>query len=89
MAGFLENIRQVWQRAGLMQREGGKIVNPRNLKPHSFRHSLNTLLRAEDVDPAKLRATFGWSSEAVQDGYTHWQPEHFEAQRKKTEELLE
>ena len=76
-------------RAKLMQKEGDKIVNTRRLEPHSFRHSLNTLLRGADVDPAKLRATFGWSSEVVQDDYTHWQPEHFEAQRKKTEELLE
>jgi integrase len=76
-------------RAKLMQREGGKFINPRHLEPHSFRHSLNTLLRGADVDPAKLRATFGWSSEAVQDGYTHWQAEHFEAQRRKIEELLE
>lgn len=76
-------------RAKLMQREGGKIINPRHLEPHSFRHSLNTLLRGADVDPAKLRATFGWSTEAVQDSYTHWQVEHFEAQRRKIEELLE
>ena len=74
--------------AKLMSREGGKIVNPRNLRPHSFRHSLNTLLRSEDADPAKLREMFGWSSEAVQDRYTHWQAEHFEAQRRKIEELL-
>jgi integrase len=75
-------------RAGHMRKENGKISNPRRLEPHSFRHTLNTLLRAEDVDPAKLRATFGWSSEAVQDGYTHWRVEHFEAQRRKIEELL-
>lgn len=76
-------------RANLMWKEGGKTVNPRRLEPHSFRHSLNTLLRGADVDSAKLRATFGWSNESVQDDYTHWQPEHFEAQRQKTEELLE
>ena len=75
-------------RAGHMRKEDGKIINPRRLEPHSFRHSLNTLLRGEDVDPAKLRATFGWSTEAVQDNYTHWQAEHFEAQRRKIEELL-
>ena len=71
-----------------MLRENGYLVNPRNLKPHSFRHSLNTLLRGENVDPAKLREMFGWSNEAVQDGYTHWKAEHFEAQRRKIEELL-
>ena len=75
-------------RANLMSRKDGHLVNPRNLRPHSFRHSLNTLLRDEGADPAKLREMFGWSNEAVQDGYTHWQVEHFEAQRHKIEELL-
>lgn len=55
------------------------------LPPHSFRHSFNTLLRAEDADPAKLRATFGWSSETVQDNHTHWKAEHFESRRRAGE----
>ena len=84
-----KNFESAMIRANLVSREGSKIVNPRNLRPHSFRHSLNTLLRSEDADPAKLREMFGWSSEAVQDRYTHWQAEHFEAQRRKIEELLD
>ncbi len=83
-----KNFEGTMIRANLMSRENGHLVNPRNLKPHSFRHSLNTLLRADGVDPAKLREMLGWSNEAVQDGYTHWQAEHFEAQRRKIEELL-
>lgn len=83
-----KNFEGTMIRANLMSRENGHLVNPRNLKPHSFRHSLNTLLRGEGVDPAKLREMFGWSNEAVQDGYTHWKAEHFEAQRRKIEELL-
>ena len=84
-----KNFEAAMIQANLMSREDGHLVNPRNLRPHSFRHSLNTLLRDEGADPAKLREMFGWSNEAVQDGYTHWQVEHFEAQRSKIEDLLE
>jgi integrase len=50
----------------------------RRLSPHSFRHTLNTLLRAAGKDPAKIRAALGWTQESTQDGYTHWEPEHLE-----------
>ncbi len=49
----------------------------RNLKPHSFRHSLNTILRDVGKDPAKIRAALGWKQERTQDGYTHFDEEHF------------
>ncbi len=49
----------------------------RNLKPHSFRHSLNTILRDVGKDPAKIRAALGWRQERTQDGYTHFNEEHF------------
>ena len=84
-----KNFEAAMIRASLMSREEGHLINPRNLRPHSFRHSLNTLLRGGDADPAKLREMFGWSNETVQDGYTHWEAEHFEAQRRKIEELLD
>ena len=48
----------------------------RNLKPHSFRHSLNTILRDAGKDPAKIRAALGWRQERTQDGYTHFDEEH-------------
>ena len=38
----------------------------RNLKPHSFRHTLNTLLRERSYDADKIRASMGWSSTDVQ-----------------------
>ena len=61
----------------------------RNLRPHSFRHALNTLLRGAGADPARLRESLGWSGERVQDKYTHWQPEHFEDQRRLIEKLFD
>ena len=84
-----KNFEAAMIRANLMSREEGHLINPRCLRPHSFRHSLNTLLRGGDSDPAKLREMFGWSNESVQDSYTHWEAEHFEAQRRKIEELLD
>ena len=60
----------------------------RNIRPHSFRHTLNTVLRGAGADPAKLRESFGWSDEQMQDKYTHWNPEHFEEQRRKMDELF-
>jgi len=60
----------------------------RNLRPHSFRHTLNTVLRGAGADPARLRESLGWSDEQVQDNYTHWRPEHFEEQRRKMNELF-
>ncbi len=50
----------------------------RRLSPHSFRHSLNTLLRDAGKDPAKIRQVLGWRQERVQDGYTHFDIEHFQ-----------
>ena len=42
----------------------------RNLKPHAFRHTLNTLLRERSYDADKIRASMGWSNKDVQDGHT-------------------
>jgi integrase len=43
----------------------------RNLSPHSFRHTWNTLLLESGLAPHLLRPAGGWSSDRVQDGYTH------------------
>jgi integrase len=61
----------------------------RNLRPHSFRHTLNTELRGAGADPSRLRESLGWSNEQVQQKYTHWHPEHFEEQRKIMNKLFE
>jgi len=61
----------------------------RNLRPHSFRHTLNSVLRGAGADPARLRESLGWSGESVQDRYTHWHPEHFEEQRRLMDEIFD
>lgn len=53
----------------------------RNIRPHSFRHTLNTLLRERGYDSERIRASMGWSSVDVQDGYTHWNSNAFDGQR--------
>jgi len=52
----------------------------RNLKPHSFRHSLNTLLLDLGVDPEKVRSALGWTNRRTQRIYTHWNVEHLKEQ---------
>ena len=48
----------------------------RNLSPKSFRHSLNTILKSKGYSNEKIKASLGWLSDNVQEGYTHWKPEH-------------
>ena len=71
-----------WQkrfRSGM--KAAGIDCERRNLRPHSFRHTLNSILREKGYDAAKIRAALGWSSENVQDGYTHWSSSAFDGQR--------
>jgi len=49
----------------------------RNIYPHSFSHSLNTILRDAGKDPIKVRAVLGWRHERTQDDYTHFDVEHY------------
>lgn len=60
----------------------------RNLRPHSFRHTLNSILREKGYDAAKIRAALGWSSEDVQDGYTHWNGAALNGQRSIVNEVF-
>ena len=69
------------QKAGIDREE-------RNIRPHSFRHTLNSILRGKGYDPARIRAALGWSSEGVQDGYTHWKAADFSRQREIVDELF-
>jgi hypothetical protein len=39
---------------------------------------LNTLLRSAGKDSAKIRQVLGWRQEQTQEGYTHFQIEHFQ-----------
>jgi integrase len=65
-----------------------KIYNPRCLRPHSFRHSMATLLRDAGTNPDKLRASFGWTDPKVMEGYTHWQQVSFEEQRTQVDKIF-
>jgi len=49
----------------------------RKLMPHSFRHTLNTILIDAGKDPAKVRSVLGWRQEKTQENYTHFEVEHF------------
>jgi len=40
----------------------------RNLTAHSFRHSLNTLLKAKGYSDEKIRAALGWTNPKTQAG---------------------
>lgn len=63
-------------------RKAGIHREERNLRPHSFRHTLNSILREQGYDPARIRAALGWSGEQVQAAYTHWNPAAFDGQRR-------
>lgn len=60
----------------------------RNLRPHSLRHTLNTLLLDAGYDAIKIRATLAWSGEAVQKGYTHESAFDVSEQRRIVDRLL-
>jgi integrase len=61
----------------------------RRLTPHSFRHTINTLVRNSGHDPAKIRAILGWMDEAIQDNYTHWSLDHLKAFADIVDEIWE
>ena len=51
----------------------------RNLKPHSFRHTLNTFLIGKGEDPMLVRQLTGWRNVSTQLRYTHLQAEHLQS----------
>jgi len=65
----------------------------RNLKPHSFRHSLTTYLtetlQNQGIDPKILNAYLGgWTNDETRKIYTHTEEIILEAQRRAAEELI-
>ena len=48
------------------------VIEARHLKPHSFRHTLNTLMREKGVNPDIIRLMLGWSDANIQNNYTHF-----------------
>jgi len=63
-------------------------AGPRRLSAHSFRHSLNTLLRDAGIPDEKIRRAMGWSSEKTQAGYTHFGAEHLRGQADLVDQVL-
>ena len=52
-------------------KNAGIDYKTRNLSPHSFRHTLNSILLGKGYGPDRVRSVLGWSSEKVQGDYTH------------------
>ena len=70
-------------------KSAGIDAKSRDLKPHSFRHTINSLLLAGGQSAEVTRASMGWSSKDVQEGYTHWKPEFFEDQANRVDEMFD
>ena len=78
-----------WRRHFANAMKKAKInYEERNLTPKSFRHSLNMILKDQGYSNEKIRASLGWLSNKVQEGYTHWKPEHLIDQGLIIEDIL-
>ena len=51
--------------------KSGIDVRARGITPHSFRHTLNSLLLAAGADPMKVRLALGWANAPIQENYLH------------------
>ena len=79
-----------WQNQFRAAMKKAKIkAKERHLTAHSFRHSLNTYLRAQGVHDEKIRAAMGWTQEKTQAGYTHWTAEHLRDQAITIDQLFQ
>jgi integrase len=68
-----------WQKRWAKALETAKIDRvDRHLTPHGLRRTLNSLLRAANKDPAKIRAALGWKQEITQNGYTEFKAKDLE-----------
>lgn len=69
-------------------KDQGIDVRARRLTPHCFRHTINTQLLDEGVDPAKIQATLGWTNVSTQKGYTHFKADHLREPARVVDEFL-
>jgi integrase len=81
---------ETWWRKRFLKamKKAGINVKTQHLKPQSFRHTLNTILRERIKDPALVRAYLGWTNERTQDGYTHFQIEHLRKEAETVDGLF-
>lgn len=68
-----KTLYQVMQKAGITAEERKR----RNLVFHSWRHTLNTMLRAEGISDAKVQKITGHRSGDMTENYTHFQAEDY------------
>jgi integrase len=59
------------KRFGAAMKSADIDVKARHITPHSFRHTLNSLLLAAGADPMKVRLALGWASARIQENYLH------------------
>jgi len=85
------HIGETWWRKRFCaaMKKAGIDWQARHLSPHSFRHTINTIVRNSGQDPAKIRAILGWMDEAVQENYTHWDLDHLKAWADIVDEIWE
>jgi integrase len=73
------------ERAGI----GPEERRARNLVFHSWRHTLNTILRSEGISDAKIQKITGHRSDAMTANYTHFRADDFREVSSLTGRLLE
>lgn len=65
-----------WQKSFRLALKGIGITEDiriaRHLKPHSFRHTLNTIMREKGMNPDIIRLMLGWTDAGIQNNYTHF-----------------
>jgi integrase len=68
-----ERFSEMWwnRRFSAAMKRAGIDTKARGISPHSFRHTLNSLLLAAGADPMKVRLALGWSSAVIQENYLH------------------
>ena len=84
-------VGETWWRSRFRRalRQANIDAGERWLTPHSFRHTINTIVRDSGHDPAKIRAVLGWMDEAIQDNYTHWEADHLRRWAEIVDEIWE
>lgn len=76
------------QRFHAAMKEAKIDTKVRNIKAHSFRHTLNSMLVAGGMDREKIRAALGWAGARIQENYTHWGDDSLREVSKYIEEKI-
>ena len=77
------------KRFAAAMKKAGIDVKASNITPHSFRHTLNSLLLAAGADPMKVRLALGWASARIQENYLHLAVEQLKDVSAKVDAIFE